>query len=173
MNIKVFFNLLRYTWHVLISESTLKFEKHSLRWFCVNQTVPTLLCEYFCAGELFSYLHLAFAFQAAFLKKHQPVHQQLQSLLKLMSIESVMPSNHLILCLPLLLRLQSFQHQGLFKWVSSSHQMAVVLEFQLQHQSFQWTPRTDLFWDGLVGWVTLLFAFNSSLDLNFLPENTE
>ena len=36
------------------------------------------------------------------------------------------------------------QNQGLFKWVSSSHQVAKVVEFQLQHQSFQWTPRTDL-----------------------------
>ena len=36
------------------------------------------------------------------------------------------------------------QHQGLFQWVSSSHQVAKVLEFQLQHQSFQWTLRTDL-----------------------------
>ena len=36
------------------------------------------------------------------------------------------------------------QHQGLFKWVSSLHQVAKLLEFQLQHQSFQWTPRTDL-----------------------------
>ena len=36
------------------------------------------------------------------------------------------------------------QHQGHFQWVSSSHKMAKVLEFQLQHQSFQWTPRTDL-----------------------------
>ena len=36
------------------------------------------------------------------------------------------------------------QHQGLFKWVSSPHQVAKVLEFQLQHQSLQWTPRTDL-----------------------------
>ena len=34
------------------------------------------------------------------------------------------------------------QHQGLFKWVSSSHQVAKVLEFQLQHQSFQWIFRT-------------------------------
>ena len=40
--------------------------------------------------------------------------------------------------------LNPFQHQGLFKWVSSSHQVAKELEFQLQHQSFQWTPRTDL-----------------------------
>ena len=36
-----------------------------------------------------------------------------------------------------------FQHQGLFKWVSSSYQVAKVLEFQLQHQSFQWILRTD------------------------------
>ena len=35
------------------------------------------------------------------------------------------------------------QHQGLLQ-VSSSHEVAKVLEFQLQHQSFQWTPRTDL-----------------------------
>ena len=43
------------------------------------------------------------------------------------------------------------QHQGLFQCVSSSHQVAKVLEFQLQHQSFQWTPRTELLQDGLVG----------------------
>ena len=36
------------------------------------------------------------------------------------------------------------QHQGLFKWVSSSHQVAKLLEFQLQLQSFQWIFRTDL-----------------------------
>ena len=36
------------------------------------------------------------------------------------------------------------QHQGLFKWVSTSHQVAKVLELQLQNQSFQWTLRTDL-----------------------------
>ena len=36
------------------------------------------------------------------------------------------------------------QHQGLFQRVNSSHEVAKVLEFQLQHQSFQWTPRTDL-----------------------------
>ena len=36
------------------------------------------------------------------------------------------------------------QHQGLFQWVNSSHEVAKVLEFQLQHQSFQWIFRTDL-----------------------------
>ena len=39
------------------------------------------------------------------------------------------------------------RHQGLFQWVSSSHQVAKVLEFQLQHQSFQST----LLQNGLVG----------------------
>ena len=36
------------------------------------------------------------------------------------------------------------QHQSLFQWVNSLHEVAKVLEFQLQHQSFQWTLRTDL-----------------------------
>ena len=36
------------------------------------------------------------------------------------------------------------QHQSFFQWVNSSHEVARVLEFQLQHQSFQWTPRADL-----------------------------
>ena len=36
------------------------------------------------------------------------------------------------------------QHQGIFKWASSSHQVAKVVEFQLQNQSYQWTPRTNL-----------------------------
>ena len=36
------------------------------------------------------------------------------------------------------------QHQSLFQWVNSSHEVAKVLEFQLYHHSFQITPRTDL-----------------------------
>ena len=43
------------------------------------------------------------------------------------------------------------QHQGLFQWVSTSHQVVKVLELQLQHQSFQWIFSTDLLEDGLVG----------------------
>ena len=45
---------------------------------------------------------------------------------------------------PFFSHLQSFPDQGLFKWVSSSHQVAKEMEFQLQHQSFQWILRTDL-----------------------------
>ena len=42
------------------------------------------------------------------------------------------------------------QHQGLFQWVSSLHQVAEVLESRLQHQSFQWICRTDFLLDWLV-----------------------
>ena len=41
------------------------------------------------------------------------------------------------------------QHKGLFQWISSSHQVAEVLKFQLQHQSFQWIFRTDFFEESL------------------------
>ena len=67
-----------------------------------------------------------------------------QSLPKPMCIKSVMPSSHLILCHPLLLLPLILPRLGSFPGVNSSHQVAKVLEFQLQHQSFQWTPRTDL-----------------------------
>ena len=74
------------------------------------------------------------------------------SLLKLMPIASVMPSNRLILCRPLLLPPSIFpSHQGLYQWVGSSHEVAKVLEFQLQHRSFQGTFRIDLLQNGLVG----------------------
>ena len=75
------------------------------------------------------------------------------------------------------------QHQGLFQWVNSSHEVAKVLEFQLQHQSYQWTPRTDLLQDGLVGSPcnprdsqesspTPQFRSINSLGLSFLHSST-
>ena len=64
------------------------------------------------------------------------------SLVKLMSIESVMPSSHLILFYsPSAFNLD--QHQGLFKWVKFSYHVVKISELQLQHQSFQWIFRTD------------------------------
>ena len=60
-----------------------------------------------------------------------------QSLLKLTSIKSVMPSNHLILSSPSPSAFNLSQHQGLFQRVSFSHQVAKVLKFQFQNQSFQ------------------------------------
>ena len=74
-----------------------------------------------------------------------------QSLLKFLSPESVMLSYH-----PLLPPSPAFnlsQHQGLFQWVSSSHQVAKLLELQLQHESFQWIFRVISF---RINWFHLL-----------------
>ena len=56
------------------------------------------------------------------------------------------------------------QHQGIFQWVSSSHQVARVLEFRLQHQSFQWIFRTD-FLQSCFLWVCFL---NSKVVLSWM-----
>ena len=50
------------------------------------------------------------------------------------------------------------QHQSLFQWVNSSHEVTEVLEFQLQHQSFQWIPRT---YSLVAVWYSILFLFLS------------
>ena len=55
--------------------------------------------------------------------------------------DAIQPSHPLLSPSPPAFNLS--QHQGLFKWVSSSSQVAKVLEFQLQHQSFQWIFSTD------------------------------
>ena len=49
------------------------------------------------------------------------------------------------------------QHQDFFQWVSSSHQVAKVLEIRLQHQSFQWIFRTEYSVHplGWTGWISL------------------
>ena len=61
------------------------------------------------------------------------------------------------------------QHQGLFKWVSSSHQVAQVLEFQLQHQSFH-------IHSGLISfrmdWLDLLAVHGTLKSLKTLFSNT-
>ena len=75
------------------------------------------------------------------------------SLLKLMSIKSLMSSNHLILCHSLSPAFNPSQHHGLFKWVSSSHQVAKVWSF-----SFSISPSNE--YSGLISfridWLDLL-----------------
>ena len=72
-----------------------------------------------------------------------PVPQITRSLPKFMSIESVMLSTHLILCHPPPFAFNFSQHQGLFQWVGSLHQVAKVLKLKLQDLSFQWIFRVD------------------------------
>ena len=106
-----------------------------------------------------------------------------QSLLKFMSIESVMLSNHLILCHSLSFCLQFFPASGSFPMHQLSYQVAKLLDLQLQHQSFQWIFRTDFLQNWLVGSPccprdsqesspTPQFKSINSLALNFLYSPT-
>ena len=81
-----------------------------------------------------------------------PVHHQLPEFTQTHAhwiSDAIQPSHPLSSPSPPTFNL--FQHQGVFKWVSASHPVAKVLEFQLQHQSFQWIFRTNFLSDGLVG----------------------
>ena len=82
-----------------------------------------------------------------------PVHQQLPEITQTnvhWDCDAIQPSQPLSTPPP---TFSLSQYQGLFKWVSSSHQVAKVLELQLQHQSFQWIFRTDFF---RMDWLDLL-----------------
>ena len=84
-----------------------------------------------------------------------PVHHQLPELVQThvhWVSDAIQPSHPLSSPSPPAFNLS--QHQGLFHWVSSSHQVAKLLEFQLQYQSFQWTLKD---WSplGWTGWISL------------------
>ena len=70
-----------------------------------------------------------------------------QSLLKLMSIRLVMPSNHFIhpLTSPSPPASNLFQHQVLFQWLSSSHLLAKKLQLPFHYLSFQWISQLTSF----------------------------
>ena len=81
-----------------------------------------------------------------------PVHHQLPKLTQTHDhriSDAIQPSHPLLSPAPPVFNLS--QHQGLFKWVGSSRQVAKVLEFQHQHQYFQWIFSTDSLLEGLVG----------------------
>ena len=80
-----------------------------------------------------------------------PVHHQLPELTQthVHGVRDAIQPSHPLSSLSPAFNLS--QHQHRFKWVCSWHQVAKVLEFQLQHRFFQWLFRTDFLWDGLVG----------------------
>ena len=102
-------------------------EKLFLKTYSVTQSGPTLCDPTDCSMPGF------------------PIHHQLQEIVQTHVHQvggAIQPSHPL--SSPSSPAPNLSQHQGLFKWVTSSRQGAKVLELQLQHQSFQWTPRTDL-----------------------------
>ena len=107
-----------------------------------------------------------------------PVHHQLPEFTQThvhWASDAIQPSYSLSSPSPPVFNLS--QHQGLFQWVSSLHQVAKVLEFQLQHPSFQWIFRIDFLSDGLVPPVSFVYLMhfrilNSELEV-FWGESTK
>ena len=103
-----------------------KIEDHDIHFNSVAQSFPTLCNPMDCSTPGF------------------PVHHQLQEFTQTHVHwvgDAIQPSHPLLAPFPPAFNLS--QHRGLFQWVSSSHHVAKVLEFQLQHQSFQGTLKTD------------------------------
>ena len=139
------------SWHPhqqLLSESTLKwvwtgFSFYEKQWESTNEAEHLFLmlivvqlpsCAWICVTTCSATCKSSLFFTIP------------QNLLKLISIELVMPPNHLILSHPLSpFSFNLSQHQDLFQLVNSSHQVVKALEFLLQHQSFQWIARADFF----------------------------
>ena len=99
---------------------------HAFQFSSVAQSCPTLCNPMDCSTPGF------------------PVHHQLLELAQThvhRVCDAIQPSHPLSFPSPPAFNLS--QHQGLFQWVSSLHQVAKVLEFQLQHQSFQWIYKVD------------------------------
>ena len=97
----------------------------------------------FSSVQLLSHVQLCDAMNCSMpgLRVHHQLPELTQTQVHWVS-DAIQPSHPLSSPSPPALNLS--QHQGLFKWVNSSHQVAKVLEFQLQNQSFQWIFRTDL-----------------------------
>ena len=112
------------------------FPKPPLCWFCccsVDQLCPPLCNPMDCNMPSIPFLHYLPEFTQT------QVHW---------AGDAIQPSHPLSSHSPPAFKIS--QHQGLFQWVGSSHQVAEVLELQLQHQSFQWIFRVDFLWDWLV-----------------------
>ena len=79
-----------------------------------------------------------------------PVHHQLPKFTHVHRVSDAIQASH-PLSSPSPPASYPSQHQSLFQWVNSSHEVAKVLEFQLHHHSSQRNPRADLLQNGLVG----------------------
>ena len=123
---EIFFNY--FLNFALFSENFFTFKHHgSVQFSSVAQSCPTLCDPMDCRTS------------------GLPVHQQLQEFNQNhvhWVCDAIQPSHPLSSPSPPALNL--CQHQGLLRWVSHLHQVAKVLEFQLQHQFFQLTPRIYL-----------------------------
>jgi len=103
---------------------------------CHNELLTIKQCMLLSYGDQFSSVQLlsrVWLFATPWIAARQASLSitNSQSSLRLMSMESVMPSSHLMLCCPLLLLPPILPSISLFQWVNSSHEVAKVLGFQL------------------------------------------
>ena len=120
-----------------------------MRTYCccsITQSCPTLCYPMNCSRQGFPVLH--------HLPEFAQTHMHWVN-------DVIQPSHPLLSPSPLALSLS--QHQGLFQWVGSSQQVTKVLGLQLQHQSFQWTFRTDFLYDWLVWYPAVQGTLKSLL----------
>ena len=126
----------------ILQVNTLEVPKESVSVITLTEEVLASLTDWHCCSVAKSCLTLCDPMDC-----RQPGFPVLHHLPKLAQThvhwvgDAIQPSHPLLSPSP---ALNLSQHQGLFTWVSSSHQVAKVLKFQLQHQSFQWIFRTDL-----------------------------
>ena len=112
--------------NLLLSKNKLQVGRRPVQFSSVSQSCPTLCNPKYCSTQ------------------GLPVHHELPEITQThvhWVSDAIQPPR--LLSSPSSLAFNLSQNQGLFKWVSSSHQVAKVLEFQLQHQSFQRIFRTD------------------------------
>ena len=140
------FNLIIYH----LNQSKFDFWYHIIFYFCNNHLLCSCfhhICEILLSFSSVQFSHAVMSNSVTPMNRSTPglpVHQQLpestQTHLHWVG-DAIQPSHPLSSPSPPALNLS--QHQGLFQLVSSSHQVAKVLELQLQHQSFQWIVRFD------------------------------
>ena len=119
----------------------------------IYKVVHYNLMNFFSVSSVQLLLSCVWLFVISWTRAHQVSINQPPELAQIhvhQASDAIQPSHSLLSPFPPALNLS--QHQGLFKWVSSSHQVAKVLEFQLQHWSFQYSGLISF----RVDWVDLL-----------------
>ena len=130
-----------FPYFLLISIILIVLSPHSWYWSCVFPLPLPTRIQFSSVAQLCLTLCNPMNHSTPGLPVHHQLLESTQTFVHWVG-DAIQPSYPLSSPSPPALNLS--QDQGLFQWVSSSHQVAKVLEFQLQHQSFQWTPRTEL-----------------------------
>ena len=140
---------------LLLYKSLLSFENWACTWFPIVPCPKLQLFQFSSVAQLCPTLYDPMHGSTSGLSVHHQLPEFTQAHVHWVG-EGIQPSHPLSSPSPPALNLS--QHQGLFKWVSSSHQVAKVLEFQLQHQSFSEHPGLICF---RMDWLDLLAVWGT------------